>query len=199
MINPGRTTMTDALRDMSLDLKRAQLDVRLSHLEDTLAWHYVADTRSRVKIASISTLAQCIAQANAIKASVALHFADADGDAAPELGVHDAADPETIAAADASNQATLDTLITELVLDINAHFVLLAPHVTPLGHNSALAATGSAVGDVTNTIIPAAVQAIDGTLAVSQLLLNSIQTAWYWHSFRGPLARDDDNLQVYPS
>jgi len=66
MINPGRTTITDALNGDSLDIKRfpAGFGTMLSRMNKHVGWHGADDATNRPKYKQLTTLADCLAMLN---------------------------------------------------------------------------------------------------------------------------------------
>lgn len=182
----AETRLQDALRDFSLDLKAARLNQRFSKLEDTLAWHEAADATNRNSLKDSGTLAKCITILNDLKAKYNAHRVDTT--------VHNASDTANdVTAADATNQATAETLANDIKTQFIAHFVQTATpdvHQTTVGINSDAT---TLVGDTTQKITSA--NASD--LATLITLTEELQNDYYWHTFRGPFAFDEDDMSVY--
>lgn len=97
----------------SLTLVNQLLDVYKFHMADTLA--HKAEGIALASYADATDLATAISRANDIKAKYVAHIASTT--------YHYTADATVtpIAAADATDQTSLNTLLNELKLDLNAH------------------------------------------------------------------------------
>lgn len=185
---PFKISRKDVLNNApTYDQKNISLGDSLERLEKQVGWHGADDVANRNTLKTLTTLADCVAVANDIKTKYTAHIA-------LDVLTHKAADAtNTVAAAVATNQATLDTLITELRTDINAHRVLAAAHdvgsTTGLGNAAAALAPVDFINWINTT------PSTDGTLATAITVTEMIQKAYRAHTFRGPI-QIDESIQM---
>lgn len=119
-----------------------------------------------VPVTSATNLAGAIVIANLLKAAYTLHIAD--------TGAHLAADAtNTVAAAVATDQGTVNTLLTELKADFNAHVALAASHYNLGGAGGPAAVATIATADATD-------------LASSVALADALLAAYNRHTLGAP-------------
>lgn len=164
------------------ELAQVGLGDRLAAADLQLAWHGASDSANRLSLRSLTTLAQCVSLANALKVAWAAHIA---------LGAptHLAADAtNTISASDATDLASAITLANELKEELNDHINLAAAHdrgsTTALGEATA----GEAALDLINYVMTA-----NAATLLSELipLLDDIQKKYRRHTFIGPFGTEE--------
>lgn len=122
---------------------------------DTTIFHKRIDTLEN--IADATDLPTVLVLANSLRAKIVAHLASTG-----VTGAHAAASAEAIAAPVATDQGTVETLLTELKADFNTHLSESGVHLNDDGTNTVAAA------DATN-------------LATSLTLANEIKADWNAH------------------
>jgi len=115
-------TNPDNLREYMLALKE---DALAAAIEAAVPVHHVADGDVSGVPAAPSDLPESVAFVNAMKSIINAHFLSAH-----PTGVHPSASTEVIVAANATDQGTSDTLVTEIILDYNTHRTEANVHIT---------------------------------------------------------------------
>jgi hypothetical protein len=115
---------------------------------------------------ALTLLSEVMTLANALKAAYTAHRID--------TGAHVAADAtNVVAAADATDQTSANTLLTELKTDLNAHMALAAAHYDLGGAGGPAAVAAVATANATD-------------LATSIALANALKAAFNRHTFGRP-------------
>lgn len=159
-----------------------------AHMSDTAA-HKAADVGNQIVSPDATTDGSANTLANEIK--VALKAGGHINEAAPQIHWHDDA-TTTIAAANSSNEGTCVTLVTELLLKLNAHMNYSSERSIVLRANDIKAkmiahATKSGVHDVDDTALAAFVVTDAINLTTAYTLLDAEQVALNSHYKRSTL------------